>query len=197
MKKLLPCFLAVSLLLSPLHASAEEELLPPQEWLAIMLQAAECGDLDAGRAAAICRNEALDARESLDARIDFDELLLLSKLIAWVADSDRIGLDWRICIGEIALNRVASPEYPDTLEEVVFQEGAYPGVDSEDFRTLFDPDSESVNAALALLRGERRLSPWVVCQSRYSLGSRDYARYCDEEWGVMYFCSSAHPEKYW
>ena len=114
-----------------------------------------------------------------------------------MADSDRIGLDWRICIGEIALNRVASPEYPDTLEEVVFQEGVYPGVDSEDFRTLFDPDSESVNAALALLRGERRLSPWVVCQSRCSLGSRDYARYCDEEWGVMYFCSSVYPEKYW
>ena len=197
MKKLLPCLLAVLLLLSPVRASAEEELRSPQEWLAIMLQAAECGDYDAGRAAAICRNEALDARQSLDARIDFDELLLLAKLIAWVADSDRIGLDWRMCIGEVALNRVASPEYPDTLEEVVFQEGAYPGVDSEDFRTLFDPDSESVNAALALLRGERRLSPWVVCQSRCSLGSRDYALYCDEEWGVMYFCSSAHPEKYW
>lgn len=189
-------FLFFLLFLLPARALADEPASVPQSWLSILLQAAVCGDYDAGRAAAWCFNEELDARGSLDARIDFDELLWLAKLIAWEADSDRIGMEWRECIGEVVLNRVASPEFPDSVEEVVCQEGAYPGTDGEEFRFFFVPDEDSVNAALALLRGERRLSPWVVWQSSVSLGSRDYARYYDEEWGVMYFCASAHPELY-
>lgn len=194
MKKLLSWVLILLLLPA---SPARAEGVDGTDYLAIMLQAAACGDLDAGRAAAICRNEELDARGSLDARINFDELLWLSKLIAWEADSERISMDWRLCIGEVVLNRVASPEFPDSIEEVVCQEGAYAGTESDDFRVLFSPDEDSVNAALALLRGERRLSPWVVWQSAYSMGKRDYARYYDEEWGSMYFCSSAHPELYW
>lgn len=190
-------FILVFLLFLCISPRAAAENAEKPDYLAIMLQAAQSGDLDAGRAAALCRNEELDARDSLDARIDFDELLWLAKLIAWEADSERIGMDWRICIGEVVLNRVASPEFPDSIEEVVCQSGAYAGTDSEDFRDLFDPDEDSVNAALALLRGERRLSPWVVWQCSASHGKRDYARYADEEWGVMYFCSSEHPELYW
>lgn len=191
---ILPIVLLFFVLPAPRAAAEGPE---PPDYLAIMLQAAQCGDPDAGRAAALCRNEELDARASLDARIDFDELWWLSKLIAWEADSERIGMEWRICIGEVVLNRVASPEFPDSIEEVVCQPGAYAGTDSEEFLTLFDPDEDSVNAALALLRGDRRLSPWVVWQCSTSRGKRDYARYYDEEWGVMYFCSSEHPELYW
>lgn len=197
MKKLLAVLTVLAFFLFSPRAEAEQSSAPTTGDLSLMLQAAVDGDAETGRAAAARRNKALDARGSLDARIDFDELFWLARLIAWEADSERIGMEWRMCIGEVVLNRVASPEFPGTVEEVVCQEGAYAGTDGEDFLTAFTPDEDSVNAALALLRGERRLSPWVVWQSPRSLGARDYARYYDEEWGVMYFCSSEHPELYW
>ncbi len=197
MKRLFAVLTVLAFLAFPARAAAGEAPDAATSELRVMLQAAVDGDAETGRAAAERRNEALDARGSLDARIDFDELLWLAKLIAWEADSERICMEWRMCIGEVALNRIASPEFPDSIEEVVCQEGAYPGTESEDFRLTFTPDEDSVNAALALLRGERHLSPWVVWQSRRSLGARDYARYYDEEWGAMYFCSSEHPEYYW
>ena len=195
MKKTAAAVFVLLFLLFPVRAAAEEAESPSRA-LADMLEAALAGDAEAGRAAAERRDRALDARGSLDTRIAFDDLLWLARLIAWEADSERIGMEWRECIGEVALNRVASPEFPDSVEEVVCQEGAYEGTDSEAFLTL-TPDEDSLHAALALLRGERRLSPWVVWQSDRSLGARDYARYCDEEWGVMYFCASEHPELYW
>ena len=196
MKRLLAVLTVLAFLAFPARAASGEAPDEATSELRVMLQAAVDGDAETGRAAAARWNEALDARDSLDARIDFDELLWLAKLIAWEADSERIGMEWRMCIGEVVLNRVASPEFPDSVEEVVCQEGAYPGTEDEAFRERFTPDEDSVNAALALLRGERHLSPWVVWQSARSLGARDYARYYDEEWGVMYFCASAHPEFY-
>lgn len=84
---------------------------PKVDYLAIMLHAAEVGDIEAGRAASICRNEQIDIELTGETKLDFDELFLLAKIICAEAGSPQLSDDWRMCVGEVVLNRVASPEF--------------------------------------------------------------------------------------
>ena len=188
------CALLAALLLPAAAAAADYD--PKQNYLDILFRAACCGDRDAGRAAAICYNEWLDDRGSLAARLDFDELLWLSKLIEHEAGSSGIGLDWRMCVGEVVLNRVASPEFPNSIEEVIFQPGQYAGVDCDAFRDLLDPDETSVEAALRLLQGDRLMEPRVVFQANFRQGGGEYLNFYSSAFGYTYFCLSSHPEYY-
>ena len=188
------CALLAALLLPAVAAAADYD--PGQNYLDILFRAACCGDIDAGRAAAVCYNEWLDDRDSLAARLDFDELLLLAKLIEHEAGGSGIGLDWRMCVGEVVLNRVASPEFPDSIEEVVFQPGQYAGVDCDAFRDLLDPDAASVEAALRLLQGDRLMEPQVVFQANFRQGGGEYLNFYNSAYGYTYFCLSKHPEYY-
>lgn len=188
------CALLAALLLPIASAAADYD--PKQNYLDIVFRAACCGDRDAGRAAAICYNEWLDDRASLAARLDFDELMLLAKLIEHEAGSDCIGLEWRMCVGEVVLNRVASPEFPNSLEEVVFQPGQYAGVDSDAFRDLLDPGALSVEAALRLQQGDRVMVPQVVFQANFRQGGGDYLSFYSPSTGYTYFCLTSHPELY-
>ena len=193
MKRWISVLLALLLVSAPATAAADYD--PQQNYLDILFRAACCGDRDAGRAAAICYNEWLDDRNSLSARIDFDELLLLAKLIEHETGGAQLDLEWRVCVGEVALNRVASPEFPDSLEEVVFQPGQYAGVDCDRFRDLLDPGGQSVEAALRLLQGERLMEPTVVFQSNRPQEGGDYLRFSSGV-GTTYFCFTRHPELY-
>ncbi len=188
------CVLLLILLLPAAAAHADYD--PQLNYLDIVFQAACCSDRDAGRAAAICYNEWLDDRGSLAARLNFDELLWLARLIEHEAGSDCIDLEWRMCVGEVVLNRVASPEFPDSIEGVIFQPGQYAGVDSDEFRNLLDPDGLSVEAALRLLQGERLMEPQVVFQANFRQGGGEYLRFCSEICGTTYFCLTNHPELY-
>ena len=186
------CALLAALLLPAAAAAADYD--PKQNYLDILFRAACCGDRDAGRAAAICYNEWLDDRHSLAARLDFDELLWLAKIIEHEAGSSGIGLDWRMCVGEVVLNRVASPEFPDTLREVVYQRGQYNVVNTARFSTLA-PRRPCVDAALRLLQGERRMVPAVVFQSD-SIQGELFTMYADRRLGNTYFCLSERLELY-
>ena len=78
MKKLISALLAMALMLAlspPGHADYD----PKVDYLAIMLHAAEVGDIEAGRAASICRNEQIDIELTGETKLDFDELFLLAK----------------------------------------------------------------------------------------------------------------------
>ena len=111
MKKLISALLALALMLAlspPGHADYD----PKVDYLSIMLHAAEVGDIEAGRAAAICRNEQIDIELTGETKLDFDELFLLAKIICAEAGSPQLSDDWRMCVGEGVLNRVASPEHP-------------------------------------------------------------------------------------
>ena len=80
MKKLISALLAMALMLAlspPGHADYD----PKVDYLSIMLHAAEVGDIEAGRAAAICRNEQIDIELTGETKLDFDELFLLAKII--------------------------------------------------------------------------------------------------------------------
>ena len=98
-------------------------------------------------------------------------------------------------MGEVVLNRMDSPEFPDTMEEVIFQDGQYENVDNREFREEFLPTRACVRAALKALRGERLLPPLVVFQSNGRLG-KVHATYCDRVLGFTYFCETNHPELY-
>ena len=168
-------------------AFAEEE---EPDWLALLMQAAIEGDREAGLAAA----EGWNADESRTP-LDYDELFLLAKLINWEAGSNWLTDELRLCVGEVALNRVASPEFPDTLEEVVFQYGQYAYVDCPAFRDYYIPNEPSVDAALRLLLGERMLQPQVVFEG-HAIQGKVHAVYRDPHYGTLYFCESRYPELY-
>lgn len=162
-------------------------------YLAEMCDAAAAGDVTAGRAAEKARNAALAAGGE-GAALSFDELLLLARVIDAMAGSDWLSDDFRMCVGEVVLNRVASPEFPDTLYKVVYQRGQYTVVNAARFSTLI-PRRECVDCALRLLQGERHMVPAVVYQGE-ALQGELFTMFPDRRLGTTYFCLSKNLELY-
>ena len=168
--KQISLILCAALLWLTLGSGAWPEPEPEPDWLSLLLDAAVKDDREAGLAAAAGWN-ADESRQSLD----YDEL--------------------RLGVGEVALNRVASPEFPDTLEEVVYQYGQYVGADTPAFRDLLQPSRPCAEAALRLLLGERILEPKVVFAGHAVQGEL-HSVYRDPHYGSIYFCYTMHPELY-
>ena len=162
-------------------------------YLGEMQEAAVCGDIQAGHAAECARNDAIRAG-SEGAAVSFDDLLLLARVIDAMAGSDWLTEDFRLCVGEVVLNRVASPEFPNTLHDVVYQRGQYTVVNTARFQSA-KPRQECVEAALRLLLGERRMVPAVVYQSDCIQGEL-FTMFPDRQLGSTYFCLSEHLELY-
>ena len=193
-RAILPGAALLVLLLLTICASAAYET--EVNYMDLMLSAAVEGDLDAGREAQKLRDEKIESTGADYEQLDFDELYLLSKVIEAEAGSDWLSDDWKMSVGEVVLNRVASPEFPDTVEEVVFQRGQYYSRSNAYFRTLL-PSERSVDAAVRLLCGERVLGDEsVVFQSNYVLGSGIFLELEDEKLGSTYLCYSYYPEIY-
>lgn len=159
-----------------------------------MLAAAAIGDAEAGHEAEDGRNAAIDAAESGEQKISFDDLYLLARVIYSEAGSDWLDEEFRLCVGEVVLNRVASPEFPDTIYDVVYQKGQYSGVNSQKF-ALLQPGEDCVSCALKLLQGERRMVPAVVYQSG-SIQGEIFSMYPDRHLGSTYFCLSQNLDLY-
>ncbi len=158
-----------------------------------MAEAAAAGDVRAGQEAERCRSAALAAGGS-GAPLSFDDLLLLARLIDAMAGSDWLTEDFRLCVGEVALNRVASPEFPNTLQDVIYQRGQYTVSQSPRFASLV-PRRECVDVALRLLQGERHMVPAVVYQADYLQGEL-FIVYNDRRLGSTYFCLSDRLDLY-
>lgn len=182
-------------------AADEAEALPEEyktDYAAIMQSCALYGDVETGRDAARRRDAKIDALEMDYAKVDFDELFLLSKIITAEAGSSWLPREWKLSVGEVVLNRVASPEFPDTVEEVIYQENPLQYYSRNDryFRTLL-PYETSVKAAWDLLNGERVLNdPSVVFQANYTQGSGVAVHYYDRLLGSTYFCYTSKPWLY-
>ena len=161
-----------------------------------MTEAAAVGDVEAGRSAEEKRSAVIDASavEPDPGKISFDDLYLLSKVICYEAGSDWLTDEFRICVGEVIMNRVASPEYPDSIHDVIYQKGQYACVNSARFAGLV-PTKECIDAALRLLCGERRMVPSVVFQSN-DLQGEPFTMYTDRRLGTTYFCLSENQELY-
>ncbi len=182
-------FLAAGLMWLCLGTGAWAEE-PEPDWLSLLTEAVLNGDRDAGIAAA----EGWNAVESRP-HLDYDELRLLSKLITWEAGSVWLTDELRLGVGEVVLNRVASPEFPNTLKEVVFQEGQYAGTDTYDFQVALQPTRPCAEAALRLLLGERILAPQVVFEG-HAVQGKVHSVFRDMHYGSIYFCESHFPELY-
>ena len=188
------CALALALTLSALPAGAAYS--PDTDYMAAMCAAVTAGDYAAGAAAAEARAEKLAALGLDYAPVDFEELWLLSKIIYAEAGSNWLDMDWKMAVGEVVLNRMASPEFPNSMREVLEQPGQYYGKGSRYFESL-RPSAESVAAARRLLEGERVLGePGVVFQSNYRLGSGVFLELRDSLLGSTYLCWSSRPELY-
>ena len=162
-------------------------------YLEEMCAAAETGNVSAGQAAEESRAAALDAG-SPGEPVSFDDLYLLARIIDSAAGSDWLTDEFRMCVGEVVLNRVASPEFPDTIQGVVYQKGQYSVVNTARFATLC-PREECVDAALRLLQGERHMVPGVVYQADYLQGEL-FSVYFDYRLGNTYFCLSENLDLY-
>ena len=191
MKRLTVYALFLTLLLSlALPVAAEYD--PEVDYMARMIDAAQTGDMEAGKAAQACRDEKIAALEMEYRTVDFEELELLSRLIYAEAGSSWLDEHWKMAVGEVAINRVNSPEFPNTLQEVVYQPGQYT-------RTIryVHPNYASVVAAMKLLSGERVLeNPAVVFQDNARQGSGVFLELKDDYLGSTYLCLSNHPELY-
>ena len=162
-------------------------------YLLEMRNAAETVDTAAGRTAEQARSAALEAGGEGE-KIHFDDLLLLSRVLDAMAGSDWLTDDFRMCVGEVVLNRVASPEFPDTLYDVVYQRGQYTVVNTARFSTIV-PRRECVDCALRLLLGERHMVPAVVYQADYLQGEL-FTMFPDRQLGSTYFCLSSRLDLY-
>ena len=178
---------ALALLMNTCTAPEEP---PEPDYLGQMEQAAMAGDPEAGHLAEYARNRQLAETGSGGPPVSFDDLYLLSRLIWAEAGGRGFSDEQRMCVGEVALNRVLSPDYPDTLEAVIYQGS----LSSETGTLAFNaaqPSRACVQAAMRLLLGERLMAPEVVLRSDHAQG-RVYARFCRREgfdFVVTYFCA--------
>lgn len=116
--------------------------------------------------------------------IDEAELDLLSRLIFAEAGSGTCSSEMRYLVGAVALNRVKSQEYPDSLQEVIYQDKPclqYACV--KDGHINNQPTEECVQIAYELLTNGSYVPETVVFQSEFKQGSGVYKRI-----GNMYFC---------
>ena len=193
MKKFFTLFLALMVSLG-LSTCAYKESVPAPDYIQAMTDAAMAGDIEVGRLAAESRNRYIAENGSEEDPINFDDLLLLSKFICFKAGKHWLKDEFLLCVGEVVMNRVASPEFPNTLKEVIYEPGQYEGIRSREFNELL-PTEKCVNAALRLLSGERMMENYVVFQSDIKLGNV-YSAFGDRVLGFTYFCESPHPELY-
>ncbi|MEG1242561.1 MAG: cell wall hydrolase, partial [Oscillospiraceae bacterium] len=185
MKKLITILPAIALVFA-LSMSARAAYEPDVDYTALMVKAATVGDYQTGTAAEQARGEKISQLGLDTVNIKFEELMLLSKIIYAEAGSEWLSDEWKMSVGEVVLNRVASPEFPNTIAEVLAQPGQYYGANSRYFNNLI-PSERCVNAALRLLKGERLLSSAVVFQANFVQGSGTHKAYYDKHLGWTYF----------
>lgn len=165
-------------------------------YMEIMIDAAVEGDIDKGQQAQLSRDEKIESMETEYTQVDFDDMYLLAKVIQAEAGSEWLSDEWKMAVGEVVLNRVASPEFPNTLEEVVYQPGQYYGKNNSYFNSLL-PSERCVEAAARLLGGERVMDePSVVFQSNGKQGSGVFLELVDSQLGTTYLCYSSHMDLY-
>lgn len=96
--------------------------------------------------------------------------------------------DWvQRMVGSVVLNRVASPYYPDTIHDVIYQPGQYaPTWDGSIHKT---PDARTIENARYLLENGSICPENVVGQNSIITGSGVYTSYTDPILGTtVYFC---------
>ena len=177
-------FLLICALVISSFTYAEEA--PPPDWLTMMSAAARAGDIDAGRAASRERNAYIEEHQTGETKIDFDEMYLLAQFISAEAGEGWLSDEMRLCVGEVALNRVKSPQYPSSLRRVIFQRGEFDCCHDLHFNEIV-PSRDCVSVSLRLMLGERMLDESVIYYGSEPQGEV-YDIFVDKVLGYTYFC---------
>lgn len=132
-----------------------------------------------------------DEEELAIVEVDPEELDMLACTIYVEAGGDACSDETRMMVGNVVLNRVAHPDFPNTIEEVLLQPRQYntfswDGIVWPD-RASYDDEQEAVQRAYdiarRLLEGERVLDSDVIWQAEFFQGT-ELVAYQDG----MYFC---------
>lgn len=166
------------------------------DYMSQMVSCCLSGDVAGGLEAERLRNLKIDTLNLDVTKVSFNDLYLLSKIITSEAGSNWLSMEWKMMVGEVLLNRVASPEFPDSIEECIYQTGQYYSRGNQYFANLL-PYEDCVEAALRLLNGERIINDGsVVFQANFRQGSGTYLKLYDQQLGYTYLCYSSYPELY-
>ena len=182
MKKQLAVVMLIGMVLC-LCTCAKRAPDPRPDYLQMMVDAAHSGSVEFGRG--IERLRGISRGE--DDYISFDELYLLSQYITKVFENPRYSDELRMCAAEVVLNRMASPEYPDEMSAVIFQEGMYPEISEEEINACRYPSKVSIKIALTLLQGKREMEDDVLVLTKKPQ-NEVYATFCDGLLGNLYLC---------
>lgn len=137
------------------------------------------------------------------ATFSYEELNDLARIIQQEAGSSWLSMEWKMGVGEVVLNRVSSPEFADTIHDVIASAGQY----GHDIWELSNPYiyfythslyRECIEAALRLFNGERVFNdPSVVFQSQ-SIQGRVCQTMIDYtgSYSPTYFCYSNNSSLY-
>ena len=97
-----------------------QEIIDNVDYSEIMIVSAINGDVATGAQAEQDRNVKIDRQGLSYSKIKFNDLFLVSKIMTAEAGSDWLSDEWKMAVGEVLLNRVASPEFPNTVEECIY-----------------------------------------------------------------------------
>lgn len=110
-----------------------------------------------------------------------EDLELLARVINAEAGSDWCSDEMQLLVGNVVLNRVADPRFPDTIEEVVFQKGQYACVvNGHLWKEL---NERAMKNAKLLMEGNRYCPENIVWQSEFQQGKGLW-----KQVGNQYFC---------
>lgn len=113
--------------------------------------------------------------------VDMDEYYMLAHLINAEAGSTYCSDTLIYYVGSVVLNRMKDEDFPNTMEEVIYQKGQYQCIKNGMYDK--EPSERCWNIAYDLLLNGSKLPQYVVFQAESPLGSW----YCKEQ--NMYFCT--------
>lgn len=119
-------FVAALALCASLSGPCRADFDPGTDYGELMIEAAASGDGEAGLEAEAARNEKIDFFGLDEEKISYEDLALLAKVIHTEAGSAWLSMEWKMAVGEVLLNRVASPEFPDTSPSAPSSRGSTP-----------------------------------------------------------------------
>ena len=115
------------------------------------------------------------------------ELDELARLIAVEAGSTWIPDTIQRYVASVVINRVNHPYFPNTIHDVIYQNGQYGPVMRGDFENAI-PDKRTIENAKYVLTYGSVLPADVVFQDNYEQGDGIFFIYNDDYLGKTYFC---------
>ena len=113
-----------------------------------------------------------------------EDLYILSHIIS--AEAGNCSEDMMLSVGSVVLKRVQDDRFPNTIEEVVFQQGQYSPTWNGAYYA--EPTEAACEVAKTLLEEGPTIDPSVVWQAEFPQGQGVYDT-IDSPWGTtMYFC---------